>query len=69
MARNPITGEEEQRDYYPGALPPANPDQLGAVRDDLFEEAKGYVRTDPRFEDLTFGEGEDWDEEVTVGGA
>ena len=69
MAHNPITGEEEQHDYYPGALPAANVDQLGAVRDDLFEEAKGYVRTDPRFKDLTFGEGEGWDEEVTVGGA
>lgn len=64
MAINPETGQEEQ--LYPSALPGANKEQMGVIRDDLFGQAVSGIQSSgvSGFSDLQFDDtsGGEWDD-------
>jgi hypothetical protein len=66
MAIDPVTGQEEEEQIYPAALPGANKQQMGAIRDDLYGQAVDTIQgsgvegfSDLQFDDTSVQEG--WD--------
>jgi hypothetical protein len=53
----PFNVEEEEEQYYPGALPSPNQEDLGAVRDSLFPLAQQGINQTPGFENVRFDGG------------
>ena len=52
----PGSSDEEEKDqYYPGALPSPDPNAMGALRDELYQEAEQLLGTDPRYKGLLPG--------------
>lgn len=56
LGKDPVAAavKGEPQKPYGEVLPTANPEDMRPIRDQLFDEAKSYIRRDPRFKDVRF---------------